>query len=381
MIKITNKTKCCACTACVNICSKRAISMKEDEEGFLYPVVDLEKCVECGLCERVCPYLNKHRPRVDLEETYVGICKDENIRRQSSSGGMFSVFARKILEQRGLVYGAAYDEMWMVYHKGISDEKRLVELVGSKYLQSRLGSVYSNVKKNLVSGRIVLFVGTTCQIHGLKNFLMKEYENLITVDFICLGVPSPKIWGDYLDTFFDRKAITSINFKDKERGWHNFSLRINSEKQKFCKDGHHTYYFIGFFKHLYTRPSCANCVSKLGNRMSDITISDCWGYDMIAPEMDDNKGMSSIVCHTQKGLEFFSNCKEQILWKKGQFKDILEYNPGYRKSIEDSVLKEKFWRDYNKLSKKRLFRKYCTNKENKILDKVIRRFLYHMKER
>mgnify|MGYP005775089559 CR=1 FL=1 len=373
MITILDKRNCCGCTACYNVCSKKAIEMVSDEQGFLYPKVNNENCIQCGLCNKVCPYLNDARPQIDLEKAFIGINTDETIRGKSSSGGMFALLAEKVLERNGVVFGAAYDSEWMVYHKSVETQEQLSDLIGSKYLQSCLGDSFSQVKKLLLNKIEVMFVGTTCQINGLKNYLNKDYSNLFTVDFICLGVPSPMIWRDYLETFFGNETIRSVNFKDKSLGWHTFSLRIDKQSGVFCKNGRETYYFTGYFRHLYTRPSCSNCVAKLGNRMSDITISDCWGYDAIAPELDDNKGMSSIVCHTEKGMTLFEACKEQLIWKDGWLEDILKYNPGYRISAPEGENSKDFWRDYYKISKKRLFRKYCTPTKTDFISRSIRK--------
>lgn len=373
MIMILDKRNCCGCSACYSICPRNAIEMVCDEQGFLYPKVNPKECVECGLCDKVCPYVNHNRPQIDIEKTFIGINQDELIRGKSSSGGMFALIAEKVLEKNGVVFGAAYDSEWTVFHKSVESQDQLPELIGSKYMQSRLENSFSQVKKLLLKNIEVLFVGTTCQINGLKNYLNKEYPNLLTVDFICLGVPSPMIWRDYLDTFFCDEEIEYINFKDKSLGWHTFSLRINKKNGVFCKNGRETLYFTGYFRHLYTRPSCSNCIAKIGNRMSDITISDCWGYDNIAPEMDDNKGMSSIVCHTEKGIKVFDMCKDKLLWKEGCLEDILKYNSGYRISAPEAENREKFWKDYQKLSKKKLFIKYCTPMKTDFVSRIIRK--------
>lgn len=374
MLEIKNKNECCGCSACYSICPKNAISMVSDEEGFLYPQVNESLCVKCGLCNTVCPYITKKRPEKDLESTFVAVNKNEEQRSISSSGGMFLALATCIIEKDGVVFGAAYDDNWCAIHKYVDNDTDLLRLVGSKYMQSNLGDSFNTIKALLRNNKLVLFVGTTCQVNGLINFLGKDYENLFTVDFICLGVPSPMIWRDYLKTYFKDYEINYINFKDKSLGWHTFSLDIQGKKKRFVRNGRETYYFTGYFRHLYTRPSCSNCTYKLGNRCSDITISDCWGYNKIAPEMDDNKGMSSVVCHSEKGLNFFNSVKAGLKWKKGEFTDVLKYNPGYRLSSEQGNNREAFWSDYRTMHKDRLFKKYCkpasTNIFRRIASKV-----------
>lgn len=373
MIDIIRKNECCGCTACYNICPKNAINMKADKEGFLYPVVDKKICIDCSACEKVCPYLNEKRPERDLEETFVAINTNETLRAISSSGGMFVLFATVILKRGGIVYGAAFDKNWLVVHRGVDNEKELQKLIGSKYMQSYMGNIFSDVRENLKNNKEVLFVGTTCQINGLKNFLEKDYNNLFCIDFICLGVPSPMVWSDYLQTFFQDYVIESINFKEKSLGWHTFSLNINGKNKQFTRNGRQTYYYTGYFRHLYTRPSCSNCTYKLGNRCSDITISDCWGYHKIAPEMDDNKGMSSVVCHSQKGKKLFNQIKEQVKWKEADIADILEFNSGYRLSCDVSKQRSAFWNDYYKMNKKKLFKKYCSPEKKDIWSRVIKK--------
>ena len=358
MIQIHDKLECTGCAACYNVCPVKAIEMKEDEEGFLYPNIDAQRCIGCNKCEFVCPLIHViDRPK-DLLKCYAAYNTDEKDRNISSSGGIFIALARRVLSENGIVFGAAYDDVYMAYHKAACNDEELKELVGSKYLQSRIETVYQCVMKELQKGRRVLFVGSGCQIGGLLGYLRKDYENLITVDFICLGVPSPKIWSDFLDTFFDRKNIKYINFKDKTLGWHVFSLRIDGDK-RFIKNGRSTYFFTGYFKQLFSRPSCSNCLYKRGNRISDITISDCWGYKNIAPELDDNKGLSSIICHSEKGLYLFTKIKEFLIWKETDIEDIYKYNSNYNISAPMGKERNNFWNDYHKMSKKKLFCKYC----------------------
>lgn len=366
MIEIVDKKNCCGCTACSSICPINAIKMKEDEEGFLYPNVDLSICVNCHLCEHVCPYLNDFRPNEDLELVYACRSKNEDLRKISSSGGMFAEFARAILAQNGIVFGSAFDTDWKAYHIEVNDIRNLSDIMGSKYMQSILGDTFNKVKSYLDNGKLVLFVGTTCQVNGLKNYLKKDYDNLYIIDFICLGVPSPKIWKDYLDTFFSDVKISHINFKEKSLGWHTFSLNIKGDKFEYCENGRNTYFYTGYFRHYYTRPSCFNCVYKLGNRMSDITISDCWGAEEIAPELDDNKGLSSLICHSKKGKQLFDLIRSNIFWKESRIDSIMKYNSGYRNCIKYSYFRDNFWKDYEKMPKFKLFKKYCTP-ENKNL--------------
>ena len=326
MIQIEKKARCSGCSACYNSCPVRAIKMTEDNEGFLYPSLDENTCIKCNICEKVCPYHSAIEINQDLQACFAGYNTNDDDRAKSSSGGIFIALARAIIERKGVVFGSAYDGDFMAMHTYAESYEELVPLIGSKYMQSRIGNTFHDVKKFLDEHRTVMFVGSACQIAGLKKFLQKGYSNLICVDFICLGVPSAKIWRDYITTFFQGEKIQRVNFKDKNLGWHDFSLRIDTDKQKFCKNGRDTLFFSGYFNQLYSRPSCYECIFKNGYRVSDITISDCWGYHDIAPEMDDNKGLSSIVCHTDKGLELFESIKDKLVWKEANIDDVKKYN-------------------------------------------------------
>lgn len=368
-ISVSDKKKCSGCYACINICPIDAVRMEKDQEGFFYPNVDKMKCLNCGKCVSVCPYNGKWEPETDLEVCYAAYNKDEKIRLISSSGGIFALLAKETIDNGGIVFGAAYDDGFLVYHKGIEKKEGILQLIGSKYLQSRIGYCYRQTKDRLLSGQKVLFVGTPCQIGGLKKYLGKEYDNLICVDFICLGVPSPQIWKDYLNVFFENETITHINFKDKVLGWDNFSLTIEGSR-RYTKAGRNTYFFTGYFKGLYSRPSCSECIFKEGNRVSDITISDCWGYSHIAPELKDNKGLSSIICHSMKGMEMIEKIKPHMCWKKAEAADVKKYNSNYCTSQFMGKKREAFWTDYDRMGKSWLFKKYCTPEDNKYLKKI-----------
>ena len=257
----------------------------------------------------------------------------------------------------------------------VTTEDDLSSIVGSKYMQSRIDNVFNIIKDNLKNEKNVLFSGTTCQVAGLKAFLGMEYTNLICIDFICLGVPSPRIWDDYLHIFFDVENIEKINFKDKTNGWHSFSLRItNKQKNDFIKIGAKTYYFAGYFKGLYSRPCCSECVFKFDkNRISDITISDCWGSEHIAPELDDNKGLSSVVCHSKKGIDLFNTISNELIIKEAELKDIEFYNSGYCKPRELGTLRNRFWNDYYKKGAKFAFKKYCKPERKNIIIRGLRK--------
>lgn len=359
MITVNEKSKCSGCAACFNSCPVNAIKMEPDDEGFLYPHVDQEICIRCNQCNKSCPYENKPIKEIDLELCYAAYNRDDAEREISSSGGIFIALAKHIVAQRGIVFGAAFDEKFLVYHKSAETYEELQPLIGSKYLQSKIGDTYRTVKTMLMADRKVLFVGTGCQIGGLLGYLRKDYDNLICVDFICLGVPSPKVWKDYLNFHFKGEEIKCVNFKDKTLGWHNFSLKVVTDKKVCITAGRKTEFFSGYFRHLISRPSCSSCIFKEGNRLSDITISDCWGYHTIAPEIDDNKGLSSIVCHSEKGKAIFEEIKNGLIWKETKIEDVRRFNSNYYLPAKKVDNREDFWKDYERMESKALFKKYC----------------------
>ena len=230
MIKIIQKEQCCGCSACLHICPKHSISFREDKEGFLYPQVDTATCIDCGLCEKVCPVLNQGEERMPLK-VYAAKHADDEIRMKSSSGGIFTLLADQIIDKGGVVFGARFNENWEVVHDYTETKEGLAPFRGSKYVQSNIGNSYKQVEEFLKTGREVMFTGTPCQVAGLKKFLRIDYENLLTVDFVCHGVPSPMVWRKYLAEEIVRQGnnpvVTGVNFRDKSTGWKKFSFVLN----------------------------------------------------------------------------------------------------------------------------------------------------------
>ena len=337
MIRISNKANCCGCEACVQICPKHCISFEQDAEGFRYPSVNEETCIGCGLCEKVCPVLNHAHNRTPIE-SYAAKNPNEEERVKSSSGGIFILLAKRIIEEGGVVFGARFDKEWNVVHSYSETLEGLEVFMGSKYVQSRIEKCYIQAKEFLNSGRKVLFSGTPCQIAGLKLFLRKEYDNLMTIDLICHGVPSPSVWQEYLkeikdnaregensvslspnpsiserDTLIPPKdiSIESISFRDKRLGWKKFSFALTlaeatADGKKNTVSLSHMHdndpYFLGFNDYnLYLRPSCMQCPTRDLRSGSDITLADFWGIETLLPEIDDDKGVSVIMANTELG--------------------------------------------------------------------------------
>ena len=338
MIEIVNKEKCCGCYGCVSICPKKCISMKNDEEGFWYPEVNKDICIKCGLCEKTCPvirneYTNTNNTKV---KAYVSYTNNYETRIKSSSGGLFSMFAEKILNENGIVFGAVFDDKFLVHHIAISDIKDLKLFQGSKYLQSDIGDSYKKAKDFLDKGSKVLFSGTACQIAALKAFLGKEYNNLFTIDVLCHGVPSPKVWQRYLkEKESEYKSLAKqIEFRNKTEGWKKFSVKIDFKDSKSYRENLNTdNYMKLFLKNICLRPSCHDCRFKSLNRPSDVTLGDCWGIEKNMPDMDDDKGTSVVLVHSESGQEMLDSIKNKINLRKAEVDKALPPTADSRKSV------------------------------------------------
>lgn len=376
MIEIRKKKDCCGCTACKNICPQKCIKMKEDEEGFLYPMVDAESCINCGLCERVCPILHPYKPQKPLC-IYAAKAKDEDIRMTSSSGGMFFVLAKKVIAEDGVVFGARFNDKWEVYHDYAETIFELQSFKQSKYVQSSIGNTYKSTEQFLKEGRKVLYTGTPCQIAGLKHYLRKEYTNLLTVDVICHGVPSPMIWRNYLeevkmnacksqssvsyplypvipDQFAKKEGqptIDYISFRDKRTGWKKFSFALTLAKS--TEDGMNNSimlssvhldnsYMDGFLKNFYIRPSCYHCPSRIGKSHSDFTLADFWKLGKYF--QDDDKGTSLLLINTKKGFDYFP--LDEVDYQETNYFTLLDANPSFYNSHPMPYKRNTFWKKY-----------------------------------
>lgn len=308
MINVTRKEDCCGCAACVQVCPKSCITMVQDAEGFDYPKADSEQCISCGLCEKVCPVSHAQAEPAREPKAFAAYGPDKD-RAESSSGGIFAQLARQTLAQGGLVFGAAMaEDSKTAVHTAIDSEGDLPRLQGSKYLQSHVGNCFRQAKEALEAGRAVLFTGTPCQIEGLLHFLGRDYENLVTADVICHGVPSEKLWQKYLDCQQRRygSRVTRVSFRDKRQGWKSFSMALTFENGKqYAKKLYFDTYLQLFLQDLCLRPSCYACPSRKKHRVSDLTLGDFWGCDRVCPEMDDDTGLSLVLIHSEKGQRAF----------------------------------------------------------------------------
>lgn len=312
MIEIDNKKDCCGCTACYSVCPKKCITMKEDFEGFKYPEVNKEQCIDCDLCKNVCPIL-KDKPKDNLTEAFIVRTLDNEVLSESSSGGAFTALSDTAINNSATVFGGAFDKDFNVIHASAKTKEDAKKFRGSKYVQSNLSDTFLNIKELLNKGEKVLFSGTPCQVSGLVSFLGKPYDNLITVDFVCHAVPSPKVWEKYREFLYSKynSKIKNVNFRSKVYGYHCSSMKVELENGKVLKNGLSTDLMLkSFFKDVACRPSCYDCQFKTVDRNADITIFDCWNITRYAPnKKDDNRGYSAVIVHNQKAKDFFEKAK------------------------------------------------------------------------
>lgn len=350
MIKIQNKQLCTGCLTCASVCPKGCISALPDEKGFLYPKVDENLCVNCGLCEKACPVTNL---KENYCEKFVFAAKNKNddLRKTESSGGVFGCIADEVLNKNGVVFGAAFlGDFKSVKHIAVDNKADIEKLYGSKYLQSDIADSFKLAEKYLKNDKYVLFSGTSCQIAGLKAFLKRDYEKLITVDVVCHGVPSPKIWRDYClkQEEKEKSQITNVVFRDKSSGWSKYSVNVEfSNGKKLCELASKNAYMQGFLSNVYLRDSCYACKFKQNNVLSDITLGDFWGVQNVLPDFYDEKGVSAVIINTLKGRDVFDGVKEKLEVTAVSYESVEKGNPSLVKAVAMPDKTDKFWRDYN----------------------------------
>ena len=393
MIQILDKSQCCGCTACVSICPKQCITMREDEEGFLYPVVDSSHCIDCNLCKKVCPELYPKEMREPLH-VYAAKHKNEQVRLASSSGGIFTLLAEKIIDEGGVVFGVRFNNNWDVVHDYTETMEGLAVFRGSKYVQSYMGDCYLKAKSFLEQGRKVMFTGTPCQIAGLKNFLRKDYDNLLTVDVVCHGVPSPKVWQVYLDEIareggknsvlshpiVEKTEINHIDFRSKSIGWKKYSFALtlskataDGEKNTVLLSSIFTEnpYMNAFLSNLSLRPSCYDCPAKSGKSGSDITIADFWGIEDVLPEFDDDKGISLVLSYSEKGGRWLAGLDCECI--EVDYRSAQRMNPLISSSVSKPINRAFFFRQLIRKKNIRLALEDCSSD---MFKKRVCRYLY-----
>lgn len=371
MIQITNKVDCCGCNACGDVCNHGAISFQTDIEGFWYPVVDKAKCVDCGLCEKVCPIINvKDLKKNDLpqSECYAAEHKNLEVVFDSTSGGLFSALADIMYRNGGYVGGAIFNEDFSVRHYISNDKNDLPRLRSSKYLQSNLEGFYKEVRSLLKAGEKVLVCGTPCQMAALRAFLRKDYENLIIADFICLGINSPKVWRKYLDSFEERYGhkVVYCKAKSKEYGWRNLTQKvILANGKEYYETGSQSNFTKGYLRtHVYARPSCYACKFKGYPRMSDITLADFWKIEEVDKTLDKNLGTSLVMVNSEKGKAFFERVKARINYHTVPFSSIEAGNRALNYSMTPPLVDRKqFFEDLDRMNFLQIAAKYIDNQK------------------
>lgn len=352
-IELADYRQCTGCEACCNICPTDCLEMKNDGEGFLFPVRDDARCIRCHRCERVCPILYPIPTHSESTKAYASMSKHTSMRLESSSGGIFSEISGQILQGEGLVYGAAYASDFSVRHIAIRQKNDLSLLRGAKYAQSRIFYAYREAENALKRDMPVLFSGTPCQIAGFKKYLNGDYDNLLTIDFVCHGIPSPFVWEKYLsyqrtkDMAGTNNSLVAVNLRSKRTGWSRYgystSFSYSDGKEVSCLNNQNL--FMNLFVNDYiNRESCASCPFKGYTRVSDITLGDFWGIWNIDPEFDDNKGTSLVLIHTNKGMKMFREIEPDIDYKVVSLEDASRENtsllkPSAMKKNRPEILK------------------------------------------
>jgi len=363
---------CCGCAACSNACPKQCIKMLSDVDGFSYPSVDLITCIDCGLCDKVCPVQHPFSEKEPVT-TIAAINLKEEVRRRSSSGGFFYALAELVISRNGVVFGASFDEHWNVGIVHTDNLEGVKSFQGAKYVQAEMGKAYIQTRTYLQDGRWVLFTGLPCQISGLKHFLKQDYEKLITAECVCHSVPSPKVWRSYLNSVSKGRTIKNINFRNKDKGWRNYGyqLVVNFNNGESFKASSANVYMRGLVQNLTVRPSCAKCTAKNGRSHADFSMGDYWGVWDLQPKMDDNKGTSIVAVHTRKAVDLLPKLKVKV--ENANMEGARKYNLGLDKPSPLHKKHDVFFRYVGKCPTEELLSKYLygTNQIKSFIHKIL----------
>ncbi len=378
MIRIEDKSKCCGCYACYNACPKDCISMKCDEEGFIYPIINEELCVNCEMCKSVCLFLENGNEICQLPlKTYAAKAVDSELRLKSSSGGIFTCLANTIIDNDGIVFGVAMsNDNESAKHIMVSDIEELNRLRGSKYLQSHVNGSYIAIRNALKDGKMVLFSGTPCQVVGLRKFLGRNYDNLICIDVICHGVPSSELWKKYLSyiksNIINDKSNWKISFRSKREGWMEYgqSYEYNNKVKYIPK--YEDFFLRLFLSDNCLRPSCYDCPIKKGKYMSDITLGDLWSINRVAPEMNDGIGTSLVIVRTQKGDSLFNSQRSIMEIKSINYESAIHGNSVDAQTIRPNG-RDTFFIDLQNMDVFQLANKYSPLSRNDIIKILLRK--------
>lgn len=374
MIELIDKTQCCSCTACVAICPQNCITMRADHEGFKYPEIEKSKCIGCNLCNNVCPVINNDICYINDFSLRAFVLRDkrEDILSDSTSGGFFTALAEKIISEGGTVYGAAYDNKFNVRHIRIREISEIKRIRGSKYVASNLDGIFKLVKEDLQKRDTVLFTGCPCQIAGLKSFLKSDYKNLVTMDVVCHGNPSPLMWSKYLGyiTSKYKSTIKDIVMRHKTYGYHSGTMMIEFESgKKIYESARTNYYLKAFFGDLISKPHCYKCSFKHKEHCSDFTVFDAWHAAELASIQDDDKGWTNIIIQSKKGLSIFETICEKYEYFETDHQKAIELDGDM---LEVSVNLNEKRNEFLKELKSSNFKHHCENYINvSFIDRMI----------
>lgn len=348
MINIKQNSDCCGCRACEQICPKSCISISIDGCGFHYPTINKEICINCGLCENVCPFINSETNKDAKRRVYAISHKDINIIEQSSSGGAWYGIYEYGIEHGYKIYGVSFDSDFNAVYDSAKTMEECTAFRRSKYVQTNPVGLYKRIKKELDKNERIIFSGTPCYVKGLRNYLRSDYENLILVDLICHGIPSPLVWRKYLD-FMEKKyngRILEINMRDKRYGWNHrllTSVKI-FRKGIICDTSVSNTYMNGFGKELFYRPSCYQCRFATIDRPGDLTIADFWDIEQFTNTFAGLKGVSCCIANTNKGIDVINNIKENYIFEERYLSECL--HPNLKHPTRKNPLSEQFWKDW-----------------------------------
>lgn len=344
MIRITDKSLCTGCTACVNACPVQCIVIRRDREGFDYPVANPDICISCGRCERICPILN---PREVSGPLGLYAARSPEYVDGSSSGGVFPALAEAVVNDGGTVYGAVINPDMTVGHTEADDMAGVERMRGSKYVQSDLYAVFEDVKAVLEEGRRVLFSGTPCQVAGLRAYLERGYDRLLTVDCACHGVPSPGLWEKYVKALEVKygSPVRNIRFRDKGQGWRRYRFTVSLDDREVAIYHQKDPFMLLFLQNMSLRPSCYGCRFRNGRSGSDLTLADLWNVGATAPEYDDDKGVSLVIANTEKGHSALKASVSDI--RRTDASDAMKRNGGFAASVAMPEKREEFFRGHH----------------------------------
>ena len=380
MINIKTKKNCTGCYACYNICPKGCINMEKDNEGFVYPHINTEICIKCNKCEKVCPILHPYpRRKFSPLNIYASINPNPEIRNISSSGGVFYAIAKTTLKNNGIIYGAAFDKKWNVYHTSVNNLNDIRQLLGSKYIQSNINNAYKEIKDSLKQGKMILFCGTPCQITALNHYLAKKYDNLFTAELLCHGVPSTTVWEIALkeilsQNHINQENISYISFRKKVPNMTEYKFSIQEGLREYETFFYNFPFMKAFLSNLILRPSCYKCKAKQHETESDVIIGDLWNSYNHAP-YNDSKGTSIIIVNTQKGEELITSSDLKITPLNKKY--INKNNSGFQIHQFYNTNRKKFFKEINTTNSiLELMDKYSRlGLKEKIMRKILKMFL------